>query len=69
MLLVRITSCENTGQNVRFMQNNKATDIFIHYKLCQSNLIPVLKCCVVHVCINYERSAKSFVSPLGTPFL
>ena len=33
------------------MQKNKATVIFVHYKLCQSNLMPVLKCCVLHVLI------------------
>ena len=28
-------------QNEHFIQNNKATDIFIHYNFCQSNLTPV----------------------------
>ena len=38
-------------QNEHFIQNNKATDIFIHCYFCQNNLIPVLKFCVVHVLI------------------
>ena len=33
-------------QNEHFIQNNKATDIFILYNICQNNLIPVLKCFV-----------------------
>ena len=33
------------------MQKNKATVIFVHYKLCQSNLMPVLKCYVLYVLI------------------